>query len=113
MFTFAPMNGKDEIIKKRLYFEGLKQAIEMPLPEEAIRDVDEILQDDETEESIKETMRLWKEVTGPFGCRGRLYDAPRSLQKLLRFLMTSSVGSTKPTLRKNSSIWMMTSRRKA
>ena len=60
------MNGKDEIIKKKLYFEGLKQAIEMPLPEEAIRDVDEILQDDETEESIKETMRLWKEVTGPF-----------------------------------------------
>ena len=60
------MNGKDEIIKRRLYYEGLKQAIEMPLPEEATRDVDEILQDDETEESIKETMRLWKEVTGPF-----------------------------------------------
>ncbi len=60
------MNGKDEIIKRRLYYEGLKQAIEMPLPEEAIRDVDEILQDDETEESIKETMRLWKEVCGPF-----------------------------------------------
>ena len=65
-FTFASMNGKDEIIKRRLYYEGLKQAIEMPLPEEANRDVDEILQDDETEESIKETMRLWKEVTGPF-----------------------------------------------
>lgn len=65
-FTFAPMNGKDEIIKRRLYYEGLKQAIEMPLPEEATRDVDEILQDDETEVSIKETMRLWKEVTGPF-----------------------------------------------
>ena len=60
------MNGKDEIIKRRLYYEGLKQAIDMPLPEEANRDVDEILQDDETEESIKETMRLWKEVTGPF-----------------------------------------------
>ena len=60
------MNGKDEIIKKKLYFEGLKQAIEMSLPEEVIRDVDEILQDDETEESIKETMRLWKEVCGPF-----------------------------------------------
>jgi hypothetical protein len=28
--------------------------------------VDEILQDDETEASIKETMRLWKEVCGPF-----------------------------------------------
>ncbi len=38
----------------------------MSLPEEAIRDVDEILQDDETEESIKETMRLWKELCGPF-----------------------------------------------
>ena len=60
------MNGKDEIIKKKLYIEGLKQAIEMTLPEEAIRDVDEILQDDETEESIKETMRLWKELCGPF-----------------------------------------------
>ena len=60
------MNGKDEIIKKKLYFEGLKQAIEMSLPEEVIRDVDEILQDDETDESIKETMRLWKEVCGPF-----------------------------------------------
>ena len=60
------MNGKDEIIKKKLYIEGLKQAIEMSLPEEAICDVDEILQDDETEESIKETMRLWKELCGPF-----------------------------------------------
>lgn len=60
------MNGKDEIIKKKLYIEGLKQAIEMSLPEVAIRDVDEILQDDETEESIKETMRLWKELCGPF-----------------------------------------------
>ena len=60
------MNGKDEIIKKKLYIEGLKQAIEMSLPEDAIRDVDEILQDDETEESIKETMRLWKELCGPF-----------------------------------------------
>ena len=47
------MNGKDEIIKKKLYIEGLKQAIEMSLPEEAIRDV-------------KETMRLWKELCGPF-----------------------------------------------
>ena len=60
------MNGKDEIIKKRLYFEGLKQAIDMPLPEEAIRDVDEILQDDGTEAFFKETLRLWKEVCGPF-----------------------------------------------
>ena len=64
--TFAPMNGKDEIIKKRLYFEGLKQAIETPLAGEAMNDVEEVIQDDETEENIKETLRLWKEVNGPF-----------------------------------------------
>ena len=64
--TFAPMNGKDEIIKKRLYFEGLKQAIETPLAGEAMNDVEEVIQDDETEEYIKETLRLWKEVNGPF-----------------------------------------------
>ena len=60
------MNGKDEIIKKRLYFEGLKQAIETPLAGEAMNDVEEVIQDDETEENIKETLRLWKEVNGPF-----------------------------------------------
>ena len=60
------MNGKDEIIKKRLYFEGLKQAIETPLAGEAMNDVEEVIQDDETEEYIKETLRLWKEVNGPF-----------------------------------------------
>ena len=54
------MNGKDEIIKRRLYYEGLKQAIETPLAGEAMNDVEEVIQDDETEESIKETMRLWK-----------------------------------------------------
>lgn len=58
------MNGKDEIIKKRLYFEGLKQAIETPLAGEAMNDVEEVIQDDETEENIKETLSLWKEVNG-------------------------------------------------
>ena len=60
------MNGKDEISKKRLYIEGLKQAIALPLPEEFGRDLEEIFQDDETEEDIKETLRFWKEVEGPF-----------------------------------------------
>ena len=60
------MNGKNEIIKRRRYYEGLKQAIETPLAGEAMNDVEEVIQDDETEESIKETMRLWKEVCGPF-----------------------------------------------
>jgi len=60
------MNGIDEISKKRLYIEGLKQAIALPLPEELSRDLEEIFQDDETEEDIKETMRFWIEVEGPF-----------------------------------------------
>ena len=60
------MNGKDEIIKRRLYYEGLRQAIETPLAGEAMNDVEEVIQDDETEENIKETLRLWKEVNGPF-----------------------------------------------
>ena len=60
------MNGKDEISKKRFYIEGLKQAINLPLPEEFGRDLEEIFQDDETEEDIKETLRFWKEVNGPF-----------------------------------------------
>ena len=60
------MNGIDEISKKKLYIEGLKQAIALPLPEELGRDLEEIFQDDETEEDIKETMRLWIEVEGPF-----------------------------------------------
>ena len=60
------MNGKDEISKKRLYIEGLKQAITTSLPEEFSRDLEEIFQDDETEEDLKETLRFWKEVDGPF-----------------------------------------------
>ena len=61
------MNGKDEISKKRLYIEGLKQAIALPLPEELGRDMEEVFQDDEVDEDIKETIRFWKEVEGPFG----------------------------------------------
>lgn len=61
------MNGKDEISKKRVYIEGLKQSIAMPLPEELASDLEEDFQDNEVEEDIKETIRFWKEVEGPFG----------------------------------------------
>ena len=59
------MNGKDEILKRRLYYEGLKQAIAAPLKNESFIVVDEVIQDDEVEDDIKETLRLWKEVNGP------------------------------------------------
>ena len=60
------MNGKDETNKRRLYIEGLKQAITMPLPEELGRDLEEIFQDEETDAAIKETLKFWIEVNGPF-----------------------------------------------
>lgn len=60
------MNGKDETSKRRLYIEGLKQAIAMPLPEGLGSDLEEIFQDEETDATIKETLKLWIEVNGPF-----------------------------------------------
>ena len=65
MLTFAPMNGKDEIRKRRLYYEGLKQAIATPVKNESISFVDELIQDDEVEQDFKDTLRFWKEVNGP------------------------------------------------
>ena len=65
MLTFAPMNGKDEIRKRRLYYEGLKQAIATPVKNESISVVDEVLQYDEVEQDFKDTLRLSKEVIGP------------------------------------------------
>lgn len=65
MLTFAPMNGKDEIRKRRLYYEGLKQAIATPVKNESVSFVDELIQDDEVEQDFKDTLRFWKEVNGP------------------------------------------------
>ena len=65
MLTFAPMNCDDEIIKRKLYYEGLKQVIENPIPKKTADIVDEALEDEDTEEGLKETLRLWKEVFAP------------------------------------------------
>ena len=63
--TFAPMNCDDEIIKRKLYYDGLKQVIENPIPKKSADIVDEALEDEDTEEGLKETLRLWKEVFAP------------------------------------------------
>lgn len=63
--TFAPMNCDDEIIKRILYYDGLKQVIENPIPKKSADIVDEALEDEDTEEGLKETLRLWKEVFAP------------------------------------------------
>lgn len=66
MLTFAPMNCDDEIIKRKLYYDGLKQVIENPIPKKMAEEVDDILQDEETENDLKEPLQLWKEVFAPF-----------------------------------------------
>lgn len=66
MLTFAPMNCDDEIVKRKLYYDGLKQVIENPIPKKIAEDVDDILRDEETDNNLKEPLQLWKEVFAPF-----------------------------------------------
>ena len=60
------MNCDDEIIKRKLYYDGLRQVIENPIPKKIAEDVDDVLRDEEADEGHKETLRLWKEVYAPF-----------------------------------------------
>ena len=59
------MNCDDEIVKRKLYYDGLKQVIKDPIPKKQAKDVDEAIEDEETDENLKETLRLWKEVFAP------------------------------------------------
>lgn len=59
------MNCDDEIVKRKLYYDGLKRVIENPILNKQAEVVDEVLQDEEVEEKLKETLRLWKEVCAP------------------------------------------------
>ena len=59
------MNCDDEIVKRKLYYDGLKQVIKDPIPKKQAKDVIEAIEDEETDEGLKETLRLWKEVFAP------------------------------------------------
>ena len=52
------MNCDDEIVKRKLYYDGLKQVIKDPIPKKQAKDVDEAIEDEETDEDLKETLRL-------------------------------------------------------
>ena len=65
IYTFAPMNCDDEIVKRKLYYDGLKRVINDPIPKKQAKDVNEAIEDEETDENLKETLRLWKEVFAP------------------------------------------------
>lgn len=60
------MNCDDEIVKRKLYYDGLKRVIENPILKKQAEVVDEVLQDEEVEEKLKETLRLFREVFAPF-----------------------------------------------
>ena len=60
------MTCDDEIAKRKLYYDGLKKVIEDPIPKRIAEDVDEAIEDKETDEKMKETLLLWKEVFAPF-----------------------------------------------
>lgn len=59
------MSCDDEIIKRKLYYDGLKQVIEHPIPENHAKDVDDLLQEDDADTEESETLQLWKEVVSP------------------------------------------------
>ncbi len=65
MTIFATMSCDDEIIKRKLYYDGLKQVIEHPIPENYAKDIDDLLQEDDADTEEAETLRMWKEVVAP------------------------------------------------
>ena len=59
------MNSDEEIVKRKLYYDGLRRVINDPVSKKQAKDVNEVLEDEETNEDLKETLRLWKEVFAP------------------------------------------------
>jgi len=65
MTIFATMSCDDEIIKRKLYYDGLKQVIEHPIPENYAKEIDDLLQEDDADKEEAETLLMWKEVAAP------------------------------------------------
>ena len=65
MTIFATMSCDDEIIKRKLYYDGLKQVIEHPIPENYAKEIDDLLQEDDADKEEAETLQMWKEVAAP------------------------------------------------
>ena len=65
MTIFATMSCDDEIIKRKLYYDGLTRVIEHPIPENYAKDIDDLLQEEDADTEETETLRLWKEVVSP------------------------------------------------
>lgn len=60
------MNCKDEINRKKSYYEGLEQAVAMPFTDDFRKVLDEIFNDDTVSDKTKQTIRFWADTIGPF-----------------------------------------------
>lgn len=61
------MNCKDEIKRKKSYYEGLEKAAAMAVNDDFRKDLDEIFNDDSVSDTIKQALRFWIDTVGPFG----------------------------------------------
>ena len=59
------MTNKEAIRRKKLYYEGLEQAITQFIPEASAKELEEIINHPETDEDHRMILRLWKEVLAP------------------------------------------------
>ena len=61
------MNCKDEINRKKSYYEGLEKAVAMTVSDDFQKDLDEIFNDESVSGTIKQALRFWADTVGPFG----------------------------------------------
>lgn len=59
------MSCDDEIIKRKMYYDGLKRVIEHPIPANYAKDIDDLLQEDDAYTEAVKTLQMWKEVAAP------------------------------------------------
>lgn len=61
------MNCKDEINRKKSYYEGLDKAVVMTISDDFHEDWDELFNDESVSDTIKQALRFWADTVGPFG----------------------------------------------
>lgn len=60
------MNCKDEVNRKKSYYQGLEQAVSLPLTDDFREAIDDFNSDDLISDNTKNALRFWIETVGPF-----------------------------------------------
>lgn len=60
------MNCKDEVNRKKSYYQGLEQAVAKPIPDDFLTTLDEFFSDDLVSDNAKQAMKLWTDLVAPF-----------------------------------------------